>query len=113
MGKGELLLVAVLPLFLSAEGKGEISMKKKSVKGLSLIKLQVVREEVEYYSTKTICNPKDVEEVVRKFVGDADREVFLAVNLNSANRINSIQKNPPHILFIRKLTIIALSINPP
>lgn len=73
-------------------------MGKKTLKGLSVVKLQVVREEVEYYGTKTICNPKDMEEVVRKFIGDADREVFIAVNLSTANTINSI-----HIISIGTL----------
>lgn len=63
-----------------------------------MVKLQVVREEVEYYGTKTICSPKDMEEVVRKFIGDADREVFIAVNLSTANKINSI-----HIISIGTL----------
>ena len=68
------------------------------LKGLSLVRLQVVREEVEYYSSKKVQSPKDLEEVVRKFIGDADREIFLAVNLSSANKINSI-----HIISIGSL----------
>ena len=57
---------------------------------LTVVRLQVVREKVDYYGTKKVQNPKDLEEVVRKFIGNADREVFLAVNLSSANKINSI-----------------------
>ena len=57
---------------------------------LTVVRLQVVREEVDYYGTKKVQSPKDLEEVVRKFIGNADREVFLAVNLSSANKINSI-----------------------
>jgi len=58
----------------------------------------MVKEEIEYYGTKKVQTPKDLEEVVRKFIGDSDREVFLAVNLNSANLINSI-----HIISIGSL----------
>jgi DNA repair protein RadC len=68
------------------------------VKSLSVVRLQVVREEVEYYSSKKVQSPKDLEEVVRKFIGDSDREIFLAVNLSSANKINSI-----HIISIGSL----------
>ncbi len=57
---------------------------------LTVVRLQVVKEEVEYYGSKKVQSPKDLEEVVRKFIGNADREVFLAVNLSSANKINSI-----------------------
>ena len=74
-------------------------MGKKRLKGLSMITLQMVREEVEYYSTKKITSPKDMEEVVRQFIGDADREVFLAVNLSTANTINSI-----HVISIGTLS---------
>ncbi len=62
----------------------------KTQNALTIVRLQVVKEEVEYYGSKKVQTPKDLEEVVRKFIGDADREIFLAVNLSSANRINSI-----------------------
>lgn len=62
----------------------------KTQNALTIVRLQVVKEEVEYYGSKKVQSPKDLEEVVRKFIGDADREVFLAVNLSSANKINSI-----------------------
>lgn len=72
--------------------------KKTPTQGLTLVRLQIVKEEIEYYGTKKVQTPKDLEEVVRKFIGDSDREVFLAVNLNSANLINSI-----HIISIGSL----------
>lgn len=83
------LLNSGSPSFFVWRGK-ENSMARKVRKGLTVIKLQMVREEVEYYGEKKITNPKDVEEVVRKFIGNADREVFVAINLSSANKINSI-----------------------
>ncbi len=57
---------------------------------LTLVRLQVVRESVEYYGTKKVRSPADVEEVVRRFIGQADREIFLAVKLSTSNNINSI-----------------------
>lgn len=74
-------------------------MGEKCLKGLSVVKLQVVREEVEYYGEKKITSPKDVEEIARKFIGNADREVFLSVNLSTANTINSI-----HVISIGTLS---------
>ena len=65
-------------------------MKKTRSESLMVIKLQMVREKIGYYGTKKVRNPADVEEVVRAFIGQADREIFLALNLSSANNINSI-----------------------
>jgi DNA repair protein RadC len=70
----------------------------KTQNALTIVRLQVVKEEVEYYSSKKVQSPKDLEEVVRKFIGDADREIFLSVNLSSANTINSI-----HVISIGSL----------
>lgn len=65
-------------------------MKRTSVKNLTVIKLQIVKEEVEYYGKVKICNPSDVYQVVNKFIGSADREIFLAVHLSTKNKVNSI-----------------------
>jgi DNA repair protein RadC len=65
-------------------------MENKTSQGLKVIRLQVVKETIQYYGPKKIRSPADVEEVVRAFIGNADREIFLALNLSSANNINSI-----------------------
>jgi len=78
-----------LPLFLFG-GERRILMSGKLAKKLTVLRLQVVREEVEYYGTKKVNKPADVEEVVRKFIGRADREMFVAVHLAADNKINSI-----------------------
>lgn len=65
-------------------------MQNKASQDLTVIRLQIVKEKIEYYGTKKVRSPADVEEVVRTFIGNADREVFLALNLSSANNINSI-----------------------
>lgn len=57
---------------------------------LTLVRLQIVRESIEYYGRKKVRSPADAEEVLRKFISDADREIFLALNLSTANNINSI-----------------------
>ena len=65
-------------------------MQNKASQGLTVVRLQMVKEKIEYYGTKKVRSPADVEEVVRSFVGNPDRELFLALNLSSANNINSI-----------------------
>ncbi len=66
--------------------------------GLTVIRLQMVKETIEYYGTKKVRSPADVEEVVRTFIGHADRELFLALNLSTANNITSI-----HVISIGSL----------
>lgn len=65
-------------------------MKKTGLKGLTVVRLQLIREEVEYYGKVKISKPGDVYNVVRKFIGTADREIFLAVHLSTSNKVNSI-----------------------
>ncbi len=73
-------------------------MGKQTGDDLIVIRLQMVKEKIEYYGSKKVRSPADVEEVVRTFIGPADREVFLALNLSTANYINSI-----HIVSIGSL----------
>ena len=77
------------PLFLF-RGERRVLMSKVSRKGLTVVKLQMIREQVEYYGSKKVKNPFDVAEVVRKFIGNADREMFVALHLATDNQINSI-----------------------
>jgi DNA repair protein RadC len=72
------------------EGERINAMANKTSEGLTVIRLQMVKETIEYYGTKKVRSPTDVEEVVRTFIGHADREVFIALNLSTANNINSI-----------------------
>jgi DNA repair protein RadC len=77
--------------------KGGVLMNK-TTKSLTLVRLQMVREEVEYYGAKKVNNPLDVVEVVRKFIGNADREMFLAIHLATDSRINAV-----HVISIGSL----------
>lgn len=78
-------------------GKGGILMGK-TAKSLTVVRLQVVREEVKYYGVKKVTGPGDVAEVARKFIGSADREMFIALYLAADNRINSV-----HVISIGSL----------
>jgi len=79
-------------------GKGGILMSKQSEKSLIVVRLQLVKEEVEYYGVKKVNGPGDVAEVARKFIGSADREMFIALYLAADNRINSV-----HVISIGSL----------
>ena len=65
-------------------------MNNRPSESLIVIRLQMIREEIEYYGTKKVRSPGDADQVVRSFIGNSDREVFLTLNLSSANDINSI-----------------------
>lgn len=59
-------------------------------KSLTIVRLQLVKEEVEYYGNKKVNGPGDVAEVARKFIGKADREMFIALHLATDSKINSV-----------------------
>ena len=59
-------------------------------RSVEVVRLQMIREHIDYYSTKKINGPSDVAEVVRKFIDSSDREMFVAVHLATDNRIASI-----------------------
>lgn len=65
-------------------------MKQNPLWSLTIVKLQVVKELVEYYGSKKISCPSDAAEVANKFIGDADREMFITINLSTNNGINSV-----------------------
>lgn len=60
------------------------------LESISLVSLKLVREKDSYYSSKSIKSPADLAQIVQRFLGQADREVFLTVNLSTANSVNSI-----------------------
>jgi DNA repair protein RadC len=79
------LLFCGFPFFL--EGRDFLMSKKRSVE---VVRLQMIREHMDYYSTKKVNRPSDVAEVVRRFINSSDREMFVAVHLATDNRIASV-----------------------
>ena len=67
-------------------GTGQLNL----LESISVVSLRLVREKDSYYSSKFIRNPGDLAQIVKKFLGQADREVFLTVNMSTANTVNSI-----------------------
>ncbi len=70
----------------------------KLFNSINIVSVKLVRERNAIYGAKTITSPQELAFVVKRFLADADREVFLTVNLSTANTINSI-----HIVSIGSL----------
>jgi len=60
------------------------------LESISLVSIKLVRERDSYYGFKFIKSPEDLANLFKKFLSHADREIFLTVNLSTANTINSI-----------------------
>ena len=67
-------------------GAGQLNL----LESISVVSLKLVREKDSYYGSNFIKNPGDLAQIAKKFLGQADREVFLAVNMSTANTVNSI-----------------------
>ena len=70
--------------------EAEIMEQGGLFESVSLVSIKLVREKDTYYGFKFIKNPEELAQVVKRFLSQADREVFLTVNLSTANTINSI-----------------------
>ncbi len=71
---------------------------RKPFNNINIVSVKLVREKNAIYGTKAITGPGDLASVVKRFLADTDREVFLTVNFSTANTINSI-----HIVSIGSL----------
>lgn len=60
-------------------------------KKINIISLKVCKEKSVEYSFERIIKPKDILKLVKKAVGDTDREYFMVINLNNQNLPNSIE----------------------
>ena len=67
-------------------------------KSINIVSVKLVRERNVIYGANTVTGPGDLASVVKRFLADTDREVFLTFNLSTANTINSI-----HIVSIGSL----------
>jgi DNA repair protein RadC len=61
-----------------------------SFKSISIVSVKLVKEKGIYYGANTIRNPEELASLIKRFLGNTDREVFLAINLSTTNTINSI-----------------------
>jgi DNA repair protein RadC len=50
----------------------------------------MVKEKNVYYENKTIRSPRDGADIIRQFIGDMDREVFVVACLDIKNKVANI-----------------------
>lgn len=70
----------------------------KLFNGINILSVKLVREKHTIYGAKGITGPEELASIVKRFLADTDREVFLTVNFSTTNTINSI-----HIVSIGSL----------
>lgn len=71
---------------------------EKLFNSINIVSVKLVREKGSFYGARTVRNPEELASIVKKFLDNTDREVFLAINFSTANTINSI-----HIVSIGSL----------
>ncbi len=64
--------------------------KKEKLRSIKIVQVMLVKDSGNYYRTKPIRGQADAASIVKEFLAGEDREVFLAINLDNSNKINSI-----------------------
>ena len=62
----------------------------KLFNSINIVSVKLVKEKDVCYGAKTIRNPEELASIAKRFLGNTDREVFLAINFSTANTINNI-----------------------
>jgi DNA repair protein RadC len=62
---------------------------EKSIQ-IDIVKVQMIKDATIEYGKRAIKNPQDLAELGLKFLGKADREIFLLFCFNTRNHINCI-----------------------
>jgi len=62
-------------------------MKAKKV---NIVSVKLVKESSVFYKERRISSPCDAAELLRKYLEDADREIFMIMCLNTRNEPNAI-----------------------
>ena len=64
--------------------------QKQPIVNISVVRVELVKDWEHPYARLEVEDPEHLVSVLRKFLGKADREVFLTVNMSGINEINSI-----------------------
>jgi DNA repair protein RadC len=64
--------------------------RKQPIENISVVRVELVKDWDHPYARLEVEDPEHLVSVLRKFLGKADREVFLTVNMSGVNEINSI-----------------------
>ena len=57
---------------------------------INIVKIRLVKDSKHEYRKDALDKPKDVASFVRKLLRNIDREVFGVINIDSSNKINSV-----------------------
>ncbi len=72
---------------------------------IDIVSVKMVRDGSIPYGKKPIRGPPDLADIARKFIGNADREMFILVCLNVKNYVNCI-----HLVSVGTLSQTILSV---
>ena len=70
--------------------KENLSIKEAGLRSIDIVRVMLVKDSNSSYRIKAIRNSESVVSVVKKFLANEDREVFIAINLDRSSKINSI-----------------------
>ncbi|HDH4244961.1 TPA: JAB domain-containing protein [Staphylococcus aureus] len=62
-----------------------------SRKRIDIVKVQMIKEDTLWYLKRRIKESKDATDIMRDFIGNADREHFILICLNSKNEPTHIE----------------------
>lgn len=65
--------------------------KNESAKRVNIVSLKVIREASLLYKNRQIKSPQDSYDLIRTFIEDADRELFICMSLDTKNQPTNIQ----------------------
>ena len=74
------------------------------MESIDIVKIQMVKDGTIPYGREYINGPRQLAELGNKFLGNADREMFVVVCLNSRNYVNCI-----HLVSVGTLTTAVIS----
>ncbi len=72
-------------------GLKEGTKKKVPAKRVDIVSLKVIRERSILYKDRQVRSPQDSYDIIRTFLEDSDREMFIAMSLDVKNQPTNIQ----------------------
>lgn len=69
----------------------KVDKKTLSAKRVNIVQVKLIRENSMLYKKRKISSPQDAYELMNQFIGDADREHFVVLCLDTKNQPTCIQ----------------------
>jgi DNA repair protein RadC len=64
--------------------------KKGRLENIDIVRVMLIKDSDSPYKTQRVTKPADVVNVAKNFLAGQDREVFITINIDNFNHINSI-----------------------